>query len=201
MLADLQEVTILINQAAGVLNPTFVGSYSLDVSTATEAGPFTSPNYSIVQTSTTVSAANVTVDDPTPTSPSAYTVSFSTGANGRLVANTSTVTVTFNASTAVNATNTVYDSCSVVIGTDTTAIPVANISVSGQAVTFKVPTGVNVGNSTNLSIIIDGATIPITNPTTSGDYTLQVKTSIETSNITLEFIPYIQCHRGDQCNS
>jgi hypothetical protein len=179
----LEEVTILINQSAGILNPTFVGSYTMDVSTATEAGPFTSPNYSIVQTSTTVSAANVIVETPTPSSLSKYTISFSTGSNGRLVADTSTVTITFNASTTISNDSTVYNNTSIVLGTDTTAVPVANISVSGQAVTLKIPTGVNIGNSTNLSVIIDGTTKPITNPTTSDDYTLQVKTSIESSNI------------------
>jgi hypothetical protein len=43
-----------------------------------------------------------------------------------------------------------------------------------------------VGNSRSVSIIINrtGATKPITNPTTSGSYTLTVKTSVETSSIT-----------------
>jgi hypothetical protein len=182
-IADLQDVTILINQSAGILNPTFVGSYTLDVSTKTEAGPFTSPSYNISQTSSTVSAANVTVETPTPSSLSKYTIAFSTGSNGRLIANTSTVSITFNASTTVNANNTVYDNTSFLVGTVSTAVPVANISVSGQVVTLTVPTGVNIGNSTNLSVIIDGTTKPITNPATSNDYTLQVKTSIETTNI------------------
>jgi len=182
----LQTVTVLINQAAGMLNPTLVQSYTLSVATTQETQLQTSPAYNITQTSSTVSAATVTPAVPTPSSQSKYTVNFNTGTNGRLLAGTSTITVTFNASTTVSTTNTDYDSTYIVANSVSTQIPTGNISISGRAVTMIVPTGVVVGNTKSVSIILNrtGATKPIINPTVAGSYTLTVRTSVETSNIT-----------------
>ena len=185
-ISTLTAVTVLINQAAGILNPTLVQSYTLNVATTQETGPYASPSYNIIQTSSTVSAATVTPAVVTPSSLSKYTVNFNTGTNGRLLAGTSTITITFNASTTVSATATNYDSTYIVANGVSTQIPTGNISINSRAVTMTVPSGVVVGNSRSVSIIINqtGATKPITNPTTSGSYTLTVKTSVETSNIT-----------------
>jgi hypothetical protein len=175
-------VTVLINQSAGILNPTAVQSYTLEVSTTAPESPVTSPSYSITQTSSTVSAATVTVATPTPALTSQYTIDFNVGSNGRLIAGTSTITITFNGSTTVDQVTANYDNTSITVDAVTT--PISTISVSGQAVTLTVP--VDIGNNKSVSISLDatGATKPITNPSTSGDYTLQVRTSVETSNIT-----------------
>jgi hypothetical protein len=183
-IGNLTDVTILINQAAGILNPTTVQSYTLWVGTDAEVGPYESPVYNITQTTTTVSSASVTVTTPTPGSTSPYTIDFSTGANGKLLDGISSITITFNASTDVNGTNTVYNNTSITADGSTTAVPTGNISISGRQVTLIVPTGVNIGNNESISVTIDGTTPPITNPGTNGDYTLQVRTSIETNNIT-----------------
>ena len=183
-LAAGASVTVLINQSAGFLNPTLVQSYTLEVITTKESGPFTSPAYNITQTSSTVNAANVSVETPTPALTSKYTINFNVGSNGRLLAGTSTITITFNASTTVNPTAGNYDNTSIVVDAVPTAIPTTDISISGQAVTLTIPSTVSVDNNENVSIILDGAVEPITNPSSSGEYTLQVKTSVETSNIT-----------------
>ena len=90
-IAPLSIVTVLINQAANILNPTLVQSYTLQVGTAAEPGPFNSPSYNISQTSTTISVADVTVSPPEPDSTARYSVDFSVGGNGRLLAGTSTL--------------------------------------------------------------------------------------------------------------
>jgi len=99
----LDNITVLINQTAGILNPTFVQSYTLDVITSAEPGPYDSPSYNITQTSSTVSAADVTVADPTPSPTlSSYTIDFNVGTNGRMLDGTSSFTITFNANTGVS---------------------------------------------------------------------------------------------------
>jgi flagellar hook assembly protein FlgD len=185
-LNELEEVTVLINQIAGILNPTTAQGYTLDVSTTAESGPFTSPTYNITQTSTTVSAATVTPDPvtPGPGTQAKYTIDFNTGTNGRLVAGTSTITVTFNANTSVSTTATDYDSTFLVV--DGVKTLVTGVSVNGQAVTLTVPTTVSITNNESVTVLFDSTitTAPIGNPTTTGDYTLTVRTSVEISNIT-----------------
>ena len=177
-------VTVLINQSAGILNPTLVQSYTLQVGTTVEDIPVTSPAYNITQTSSTVSAATVTVETPTPALTSQYTIDFNVGTRGRLIGGTSTITITFNGSTTVDQTPANYDNTSITVDDVTT--PITTISVSGQAITLTVPSTVSIGNNESVSISLDatGDTKPITNPSASGDYTLQVRTSVETSNIT-----------------
>jgi len=177
-------VTVLINQSAGFLNPTLVQSYTLEVNTTQESGLVTSPAYNITQTSSTVSAATITVETPTPALTSKYTIDFNVGSNGRLLAGTSTITITFNGSTTVDPTPGNYDITSIVADAVPTAIPTTDISISGQAVTLTIPSTVSVDNNDNVSIILDGTVEPITNPSSSSEYTLEVKTSVETSNIT-----------------
>jgi hypothetical protein len=179
-------VTVLINQSAGFLNPTLAQSYTLDVSTTVETGPFTSPAYNITQTSSTVSAANVTVETPTPALTSKYTVNFNVGSNGRLLAGTSTITITFNGSTTVDQTAANYDNSSITVDAVPTAIPTTDISISGQAVTLTIPSTVTIDNNESVSLTLDRTVTPkpITNPTSPGEYTVQVKTSVETSDIT-----------------
>ncbi|MCK4559459.1 MAG: hypothetical protein KAV45_06715 [Calditrichia bacterium] len=183
-LAAGASVTVLINQSAGFLNPTLVQSYTLEVITTAESGPFISPAYNITQTSSTVSAATVTVETPTPALTSKYTIDFNVGSNGRLLGGTSTITITFNGSTSVDSTAANYNNTSITVDAVPTTIPSTDISISGQAVTLTIPSTVSVDNNENVSIILDGTVKPITNPSSSGEYTLEVKTSVEISNIT-----------------
>jgi flagellar hook assembly protein FlgD len=185
-IGDLTAVTVLINQAAGILNPTLIGSYTLKVITSAETGPFTSPSYNITQTSTTVSTADVSPSPVTPGADADYAIAFNVGSRGRLLAGTSTVTITFNAQTTVSTTVSEYDASSITVDGSSMAIPTGNISISSKAVTFTVPAGVSVDNNDGVSVTLAGAgaNTPIQNPGSTGSYTLQVKTSVETSNIT-----------------
>ena len=182
----LTQVTILINQTANILNPTLIQSYTLEIATSAESGPFTSPGYNVSQTSTTVSVANVSPIPASDNSLAKYTINFAVGNYGRLLAGTSTITVTFNGNTTVNPTPSNYDSTFIMVDGTATPIPTGNISINGQSVTLTVPAGISVDNQDAISLIINsiGATKPIRNPATSGNYTLTVRTSVETSNVT-----------------
>jgi hypothetical protein len=183
--SNLAEISVLINQTAGILNPTLVQGYTLKVITSAEPGPFVSPSYNITQTSSTVSAADVTVATPTPSTSSVYTIDFSVGTNGRLIDGTSTFTITFESNTGVSTNTADYDNSTIAVNGGSPVSIATDVAVSGQEVTITIPTGLTISNNDQISIVLDdGTTDPITNPATSGDYTLQVKSSVETTNIT-----------------
>ncbi len=183
--SDAQEVTVLLNQIMGILNPTLVQNYTLEVGTSSEPGPYTSPAYSITQTTTTVSAADVSITTPTPGTASPYTITFNVGANGRLLAGTSTISITFGSETGVStAVPADYTNSSISVNGGTAVNIASNIAVSSQTVTITVPSSVNISNDDQVSIVLtDDTTDPITNPSTEGSYQLQVRTSIEITDI------------------
>ncbi|MBX7150246.1 hypothetical protein K1X84_01300 [bacterium] len=185
-IANLTNVTILINSAAGILNPTTIGTYTLQVRTQAEQAYVVSPTYSITSGISSVTTPSVSVTNPRLATVSPYTVSFNVGANGRLIAGSSTVTITFNASTTVSATNTNYDSTYITVDGVATQIPTGSISISGQSVTMTIPTGISIDNNDAVVITINriGATDPVTNPGIQGSYTLTVRTSVETTDVT-----------------
>jgi hypothetical protein len=185
-IAPLSSVTVLINLAANILNPTLVQSYSLQVSTKAEAGPFTSPSYHISQTTSTISVADVTVNPPSPGSNAIYTLDFSVGENGRLLAGTSTITVSFNDSTTVEGTPASYDSSYIIVDGSSTQIPTTDLDLNNQEITVTVPSGVSVDNGDDIQIILNsiGTPKPLGNPDSPGSYTLQTRSSVETTNIT-----------------
>jgi len=184
-IAPLSSVTVSISQVANILNPTLVQSYSLRVNTDAETGPFTSPSYNISQTSTTVSVADVTVNPPAPDSTAIYTVEFSVGENGRLLAGTSTISILFNDSTSVKGTAANFDSSYIFVDGSSTQIPTTQISVNNQVVTITIPSGVSIDNNDDVGIILNsiGGPKPIRNPGTSDTYTLETRTSVETDDI------------------
>lgn len=185
-LPPLTPVTILFNQSTGLLNPTLVNNYTASVLTASEPGPFVSPTYPITATSSSITVASVTPDDPRLSAQSKYTISFNLGTNGRLLAGTSSITVVFNSSTLVSTDTTNYDSCYIIAKGTSTQVPKGSVVIAGKSVTLPVPVGVTAGNNDNVVVVLDrlGATKPITNPGTEGSYTLAVRTSVEPTQIT-----------------
>jgi hypothetical protein len=175
-LAEDVEHTIQISSAAGIINPTTAGSsYSVSVSTPTE-GPASSPSYTITaKPASTITQATVALSSyATSATNVAYTITFNTGAYGRLISNSSTVSVTFPAGTTV--------------GTPTATINgvASTVSGSGQTRSFLVPASVTIGNSSAVTLVVSG----ITNPaTTSSTYTIDAYTSVETSPVTSSTYP------------
>lgn len=165
---NIGNVTVAIGSASGILNPILVSTTNtLTVSTTAE-GAATSPYYSTTATTTTITTPSVTPSVYTPSTANVtYKIDFNTGANGRLLGGTSTITITFPTGTNFG---TLTDSVNGIFG--------GTPSRSGQAVTVTVPASVTIGNNSAVIVKILG----ITNPT-AGNYTLTVKTSVETGNV------------------
>jgi hypothetical protein len=179
-IAALDEVKVLLNQTAGIINPTLVQGYTLDVSTTADPAE-TSPSYNITATSTTVSVANVTPESIIPGAGSGYTVNFNLGSRGRLLPSVSTISVTFPSGYTIDGTPGNYNASLITIaGVGPTSITPS--SISGRVITFTIPATPVTNNGDNIVLYIDGSSDPITNPS-AGSYTLQVKTSVETANV------------------
>ena len=93
--------------------------------------------------------------------------------------------ITFDSNTGVSTSTTDYDNSTISVNEGSSVSIASNISLNGQEVTISIPSGVSINNNDQITIILDDATNdPISNPSTSGDYTLQVKSSVGTTNIT-----------------
>lgn len=184
-IAALENVTVLISSTAGIRNPSIVGSYTLTVHTNIEPTPVTSPTYSTTAATSSVTRATVTPERLTTSSNSAYQISFSTGALGRLDTSSQSIIVTFNSSTTVSSTIADYDSTTIQVGGVTTLVPTSYISANSGTRTVRIRPPVVVGNNTSVVVYLNdnGANDPIINPGTESNYTLNVSTDVETSLI------------------
>ncbi len=169
---NVTDVTLLINETAGLKNPTGAGSYTLSVNTTQEPTDRTSPSYTLTAATSSISAAAVTVSPAgSGTADADYTATFNTGTYGRLAAGSSTITLA--------------------LPTGTTVGTVSGVTVNGAAasaagdggartVAVTVPASVSIDNASNVSVVVPTG---ITNPT-AGAYTLTVSTSVESGAIT-----------------
>jgi hypothetical protein len=106
-----------------------------------------------------------------------------------MISGTSTITVTFNPSHTVGTTAGHYDNSTIQINSDTPVSIAGNVTASGQEVTITVPGSVTINNNDNISVVLDGSTAPVTNPSSNGDYDLQVRTSVEITDVTSNTYP------------
>lgn len=173
-LSNNQTFSVVITAATGLLNPTLVGAYQLHASTSAQPAQATSASYNITAATTTVTPATVTTLASEPDSCTNYTLAFNLGAQGRLLGGTSTITVTFNAATQVaNGALT----GAMVNGVAATA---AGNSAT-KVVNVTVPAALVLSNSAAITLSLPASAI--CNPSTIGDYTLTVATSVETTPI------------------
>ncbi|MGH7490970.1 MAG: FlgD immunoglobulin-like domain containing protein [bacterium] len=173
-LAGGASVSLVFNTGAGLLNPSLAGNYSLQAWSSAEVTHIASPTYAIGPALTTVSVATVTPNPNTTNSAAAYNVAFNLGAHGRLVAGSSTITVTFNSATAV-ANGSI--SGAQINGVNATATG----NSASKTATLTVPASVNLGNSAAVTVSLPSTAI--TNPATSGYYTLMNATSVEATQV------------------
>jgi hypothetical protein len=174
------QATMQISSSTGILNPTKVGSsYTLDLATNKESA-VTSNSFSTTSATSTTSAATVSLGNNTPGATNQYTVTFNTGTYGRLIESggalaASTISVKFPTGTGFGGVS------ATVNGTNATA------AQSGQVVTITVPAMAtdSIWNSDQVTITVGG----VTNPSTSNDYSLEVKTSVENSYVVSDLYP------------
>ena len=167
--------SVVFNPAAGLLNPTAVGSaYQITAWTSSQPAQVNSPNFSLTPATTTVTPATVAVLPSDADSLADYTLNFKLGNHGRLLPGTSQIFVRFNNSTQI------------INGTLSGAkINSASVFLTGNSatrqITLPVPASLALANDANVTLYLPKAAIQ--NPALVGDYTLTVSTSVETTAV------------------
>ena len=167
-------ITLTIETAANVINPTTAGNnYTLTVA-ATNNGSSTSNVYSITATET--EPATVTPSPSTESATAQYTVSFDVGTGGALSAGANSITITFPTGTTVPS---YIDAGDITVnGTPVSSSP----TISDREVTLTTP--VNISSGGNVSVVFSSSA-GIVNPSlVSTGYTVRVHTSKEPTDVT-----------------
>jgi hypothetical protein len=161
-------VYVSIADSFGIVNPSTIGSYTLNVSTSKDIIPATSNSYSI--TGTSVSNFTVSANPTTQNSTAAYTFNFKSSSTGALSrSNSDKIYIQFP--TEFTVPSSISGSYVTVNGTPCTT----NISVSGDKLTITTP--VDIGNSSSSIPIIITQNANIKNPSTSGTYSFSLYTT------------------------
>ncbi len=190
-ITNLTAVTVLINSTAGVLNPTLVATtYTMRIRTKAEPALVTSPAYSTTTATTTVSTPYFYLTDQRLNVWTPYTVIFKVGANGRLLAGTSTITISVGSQQSISTTSAAdYDS--VFITANGVSVKVPNNSsfitfTSSKVFTLRVPTGLTIRNGDEVRIDINRIGTPdlLHTGVTPGSYNGAVRTSVENTYVT-----------------
>lgn len=168
-LAANTEHRINISSLAGIINPYDAGEYEIGLFLPEPNSSTQTDEYTITKQVSTISQPSVSVLNTTEMAETDYTVSFNTGSNGRLASGSSTITVAFPAEVDLSSLSTIT-----INGQAVTAS-----TVNAQSVEMTVPNGINIRNSSSVSIVFES----IENPDEPGSYTLDVHTSIETTSI------------------
>ncbi len=169
-LADSQTFSVVFNAAAGLFNSSLVGPYQLNASTSVQTAPANSPIYNLTAATTTVTPATVSMTVSDPDSCSNYTIAFNLGAHGRMVAGTSTFSVTFDAATQITNGSLTGVKVNGVAATATGNAVVKTIDIT-------LPAAVPLGNNAAVSLYLPASAV--CNPSISNNYTLTVATSVE----------------------
>jgi hypothetical protein len=168
-------VSLSFTNTAGLTNPPTTGSYTLKVSTNIQPTLQTSPTYTITAATSSISSANVTHSVATVNQLATYTIGFNVGSSGALQAGSSTITIVFNDSTTLGS----------ILASNVTVkgVQAQTVMKNSQTLTITVPPGVTISNSSAVTLVIGSTTAVITNPMTSGNYTVRVHTSVETTPV------------------
>ncbi|MDZ7311465.1 MAG: hypothetical protein ONB45_09305 [candidate division KSB1 bacterium] len=177
-LANNASVSLVFANSAGIINPSIAGNYTLQVHTSAQPTDVSSPNYSIsaAPVITVVTLGNITVTPDTVSRVASYAIPITLGSNGALTGGSGTITVTWPNNTTIPAT--IANSAVTVNGS--TAANVTTTPSSRRAV-VTVPNAL--ANNANVTLIF-ASSAGITNPATTGSYTLQVQTSAQALDAT-----------------
>jgi len=173
-LANNASVDLVFNSGAGLLHPSIAGNYAVLAWSSSESAHMASPNYALSSATTTVTAANVTPSPNTVSSAATYTIVFNLGAHGRLLAGSSTITITFNNATTVNNGSI---SNAQINGVNAAATG----NSSNKTITLTIPAALTLNNGAAVTVALPSSAT--TNPASSGFYTLDVATSVENGNV------------------
>ncbi|MDZ7291485.1 MAG: T9SS type A sorting domain-containing protein [candidate division KSB1 bacterium] len=173
--------SVVFNPAAGLLNPATVGTnYKITAWTSAQPTQINSPAYSLVQATTTVTPATVTLSTTEPGSPADYTLNFNLGDHGRMLAGTGTFTVMFDSATSITH--------GALTGVTVNTVNAAAMGESAaRKIIITLPTTVTLGNNAEVMLFLPSPAVR--NPTRGGKYWLTVATSTETEAVASN--PYV----------
>ncbi len=172
--AEEDTITVTVTAAAGLLNASIAGSYSIDVWTSSQPKIAASPSYTLNNTTTTVSGVKVRVLPTDADSLAQYTIGFRVGACGRMKSGVSTFAVCFDAKARVTQGA-------------LTGVFVNGVSASATGdstkdkITITLPANLTVSNSDSVTLLIPRAAVR--NPKYPATVDLEAATSVETAKI------------------
>lgn len=166
------EIEIDISSGAFIQNPAEAGNYSLSVLTREDDGTAIDPQvtsnpYAIGFPPTQVTTTQISAsDNSTGATGVTYTFTFQTGGQGRLIGGTSDIFLGLPSGFGGSPSVTVNGQAS-------------TIGVSAGVATIDVPASVSIGSGGSVTLVVSN----VTNPSTSGNYTFQVYTSVEPTQV------------------
>lgn len=169
------EVRVTFNEAAGIQNPAQPTSYALSAATfeqnQTVIEAETASNlFGVKSPSTQVTSAQVTLSNTTANALGvSYTLDFNVGSFGQLESGVSTINIRFPTGTTIES------SVSALVNGQIAAAS----AIDSRNLSITVPPSISIPNNAAVNIQISG----ITNPG-SGTYTLNVSSSVETTQST-----------------
>ena len=178
-------VSLLINNASGIINPALSGTYVLGITTDAEPDRQSSPAYTIDPARSTVSEVSFEADPPTKGMEAVYTIHFKTGAQGRLPAGMGSILLSFDPLTDLPAQSAAYDSSYIITGDMRQKLPATSLNITGHKLAFFIPDSMQINNQESVTIVLGskGKRGLIRNPRAAGSYTVQVQTSVEKTPI------------------
>lgn len=167
-LAANANVTLNVTAAAGIINPTTAGAYTVQVKTSAQPVQAASPAYNL-QAPVPVAVGNITVQPDTVSRLASYEIPLTLGSQGSLTGASGTITVTWPEGTTVPASIATTD----VTVNGASAASITTTPAARRAV-VTVPNSLAAGANVTLQFSVGAG---IVNPATAGSYTLQVQTS------------------------
>ncbi len=168
--------TVLIGISSSATNPSGPGEYQATIATSADTGLASTNFLDIGTTTTTVNAPSINLSNPSFSASSNYVINTSTSMTGAL-SSASLSHISLFANTTSNPFPTTASDY-VVDGIQLAAAPTLGGTTGDWSVTFPVPSGVSIGNSTNFSVSIAS----VTNPSTTGTYSIGVSTTGDDAN-------------------
>ena len=164
------DVTVEINTSFGIKNPSTTGDYTVKVYTMTDSMPV---SLSFTVTSSTISKPAVVLSSTSAGQVSKYTITFTTGTSGELLAGIDKINIIFPIGTTMPS---LIQTSSITVNN----IPTTSAEVNGTTVTITAPITIP-ANSSITVVIFESANLK--NPVQGGSYMLFVNTSKEQSSI------------------
>ncbi len=172
-LAAGSQVTVFISRTARITTPPAEGTYTLQVSTASETGLVTSQPFKIGKSK--LSSPTVILSNNITSRNSAYTLTFNAGSVYNLYEGVDSITVTFPKGTTVPP---LIKGNSMIVNN----VPVTKDSIISEenSITVPLPLNVSAGASITLQFTLDAG---VKNPSESGIKTLFVSSSKDPTKV------------------